>query len=448
MKGYPALDAWLACRIAGAMFLLVLLGSGHALAMAPVERMELPNGMVVLVSEEHSLPFVTFELLVDAGAWRDPPQGGGLANLTAESMLLGTQKRSLTEINEILDYTGTSLDVSCGWDSASFTLKVLKKELEQGFTIFTEILTMPAFPEEEIQREKAKILGSIQSEKDDPMEVARKRFREMLYLKSPYDHPLEGTEESAARLTREQVQGFYRTFYRPNVAILVVVGDITPQEVREKLIPRLSSWEKKEVPETTTVTEFAAGPLREVADRPITQANIVLGHGGIERKNPDYYAVSVMNRILGGGGFSSRLMESIRIRKGLAYSVSSQFSAYRYPGAFQLVLQTKNASASEAIRLAVEEMKRMGQEMVAEQELETAKKYLIGSFPLRLNTQSNLASFIAQAEYYQLGMDYPEKYPSFIGSVTREDVLRVARKYLHPEKAVLSIVGNAKEIGK
>jgi zinc protease len=436
----------LICLLTGFALFTALLAGGPSYAIPPVERIVLPDGLVLLVAEERSLPFVTFELIIDAGAWRDPPQKGGLANLTAESILLGTNRRTISQINETLDTMGTSLEVSCGWDYVSLSLKSLKKELDQGFAIFMEILTRPAFPQQELQRVKQTILGAILSEKDDPMELARKRFREIVFVDSPYDHPVKGTEETLPTLTRDMVVEFYQTYFYPNIAILAVVGDITAKEVRERLVPRLNQWKGKQVLEMPVTTRFAEGPQKSLIDRPITQANIVLGHGGIQRSNPDFYAVSVMNRILGGGGLSSRLVGAIRVKRGLAYSVHSAFLANRYPGSFQLMLQTQSSSASEAIRLSLEEMKRMKREMVSEQELKTAKEYLVGSFPLRVNTQSRLAAFISQAEYYDLGLDYPERYPSLIQSITREDVLRVAREYLHPEETVVSIVGNLQEI--
>jgi len=181
-------------------------------------------------------------------------------------------------------------------------------------------------------------------------------------------------------------------------------------------------------------------------DRQISQANIVLGSPGISRGNPDFYALSVMNYILGSGGFASRLLEEIRNKRGLAYSVESFFDPGRYEGSFQVVLETKNASAREAISLVVAQIKLMQEALVSEKELEGAKKYLIGSFPLRVDTQAKLAGFMIQEEYYGLGQDYPDKYPGLIRSVTREEVLRVARSYLHPEKYVLVIVGNLKEV--
>jgi zinc protease len=174
---------------------------------------------------------------------------------------------------------------------------------------------------------------------------------------------------------------------------------------------------------------------------------MILGHAGISRENPDFYTLTVMNYILGGGGFASRLVEEIRNKRGLAYSVDSYFDAGKYPGSFQIVLQTKNSSARESISLALQQMERIRNESVSEKELEGAKKYLIGSFPMRLDTQSKMANFLTQVEYYGLGLDYPEKYPFLIQSVTKEEVLKVAQKYLHPENYILVVVANLKEAG-
>jgi zinc protease len=202
-----------------------------------------------------------------------------------------------------------------------------------------------------------------------------------------------------------------------------------------------------EIPKRFFMTRFEKEQKTVKINRPITQANIILGHAGVSRENPDFYAITVMNYILGGGGFASRLTEEIRNKRGLAYSVGSFFDPGKYPGSFQIALQTKNSSAREAIAISLREMERIQKELVSEKELEGAKKYLIGSFPMRFDTQGKLVNFLTQVEYYGLGLDYPEKYPSFIQSITREEVLRVAKKYLHPRNYVLVIVANLKEAG-
>ncbi len=225
------------------------------------------------------------------------------------------------------------------------------------------------------------------------------------------------------------------------------MGDITSEEVEAKLAPRLSQWPPAEIPQERFTATFAKGAETLMINRNITQANIVFGHKGISRGNPDYYALSVMNYIFGGGGFGSRLFEDIRVKRGLAYSVTSYFEPTKYPGSFQIVLQTQNASAREAVSVMRDQMNRIRNERVSQEELERAKKYLIGSFPFRLDTQSKLARFMTQIEYHGLGLDYPDRYPSLINAVGREEVLRVARSYLHPEKAILVVVANLQEAG-
>ena len=423
------------------------LQSHAASAMPPVQKTLLPNGLVLLVSEEHSLPFVTLQLLIDSGSRRDPSGEEGLAYLTARGLLLGTSEHTVNQVNEELDFMGASLNSSSGKDYVTLSLQILKKDLDKGFDLFMEVLTKPTFPEEEINREVEKALAAIQSEEDQPEEVAEKAFLKALFLNSPYGHPVEGTKESVSRLTREGIVRFYRSYYHPHSAILTVVGDMTDAEIKTKLIPRLEKWPRGEIPKLPFANTFEKGLKTVKIDRPITQANVILGHAGVSRENPDFYSLTVMNYILGGGGFASRLMEEIRNKRGLAYSVASFFDPGKYPGSFQIVLQTKNASAKEAISLSLQQMERIRKEFVSEKDLEAAKKYLIGSFPMRLDTQGKLANFLSQVEYYGLGLDYPKKYPSLIGTVTREDVLRVAKKYLHPKKYVLVIVANLKEAG-
>jgi len=431
------------------VFLMLCVGLpyGSLQAMPPVQRTVLPNGLILLVCEERSLPFVTIQFLINSGSWKDPQGEEGLSYLAARGLLLGTTKRKVTTIHEELDFMGASLSSSSGRDYATLSLQVLKKDLDKGWDLFMEVLTQPTFPEEEIKREVEKTLAAIQAAEDQPDEVAEKEFQKSLFLNSPYGHPVEGTKESLPRITQEAIVRFYRSYYHPNNAILTVVGDISAEEVKTKLLPSLAKWPMSEIPKIPFKTSFAKEPKTVKIDRGITQANIIIGHAGVSRDNPDFYALTVMNYILGGGGFSSRLVEEIRNKRGLAYSVGSFFDTGKYPGSFQIALQTKNSSAREAIALSLQGMERIRKELVSEKELEGAKKYLIGSFPMRLNTQGKLTSFLTQVEYYGLGLDYPEKYPSLIRSITREELLRVAKKYLHPKNIFLVVVANLKEAG-
>ena len=416
-------------------------------AMPPIHRIVLPNQLRLIVFEDHSLPVVFFQLMADAGSSRDIGGKDGLANLTARAMLLGSGGRTASEINEELDSMGSSLDASCTKDFAVLNLATLKGRMEKGAALMAAALTQPDFPEDELTKEITRISGEIRSSEDRPTETAEKAFEKAIFGPGPYGHSVEGTPESLAALTRQDIAGFHDTYYRPNNCILTVGGDVTPEEVREKIVPLLSAWSPGKTPEALPTSPLTEKGETVLIDRDIAQATVLFGNAGVDRANPDYYALQVMNHILGGGSFSSRLVEEIRVKRGLAYALASFFSARRAQGSFQVFVQTRNTGVREAIALTVEQLKRIREQPVSERELETAKKYLIGSFPQRFATQRELVDFLAQVEYFGLGADYPERYPSLIRAVTRQDVLRVARTYLHPENPVLVVVGNIRETG-
>ena len=412
------------------------------------KRTVLNSGMVLLTSEQRALPMVSIEILIDAGSRHEPANQAGLANLTSKLLTYGTQKRSAVQISETLDFMGASLATGCGEDVASVSMTILKKDLTAGLDLLTEILTQTNFPQAEIDRQKQAVIASIRAREEDPGAVAATAFAAALFPKSPYGRPVEGNEASVKGLQQKTLQEFFARHYRPNRAIIAVVGDVAEQEIAQALNQAMKGWNKG-TPGTkpSAPTEVGKPQLVQV-NKALTQANIILGHNGVVRGNPDYYAIQVMNYILGGGGFSSRAMDAIRNERGLAYSVYSNFGAEKSHGAFQFVMQTKNETASEAIRIAKEEMRRMREQPVSEQELNDAKDYLVGSFPLRFDTNRRVASFLAQVEYYELGLDYPERYAEFIRKVSREEVSRVARQYLRPDEVITVVVGNVKKVGE
>jgi zinc protease len=411
------------------------------------QRSVLENGMILLTSEQRALPMVSIELLIDAGSRYDTPNQEGLANLTARLLTYGTQRRTALQINDTLDFIGASLSTGCGEDLATASMTVLKKDLGTGLELLAEVLTESTFPQEEIDRQKQSIVASIKAREESPGDIAQKRFAAALYPQSPYGRPVEGNEASVKGLEQKSLSAFYQRYYRPNRTIVSVVGDISHQEIARALNEAFRSWPKGEPAAAPTSPSKIGLPETIRVNKDLTQANIVLGHEGVGRESPDYYAIQVMNYILGGGGFSSRAMNAIRNERGLAYSVYSYFGADKGRGIFELVMQTKNETALEAIHIANTEIRRMREQPVTEQELADAKDYLTGSFPLRFDTNRRVANFLAQVEYFQLGLDYPERYPDLIRKVTREDVQGVAQKYLKPETLITVIVANQKKIG-
>jgi zinc protease len=435
--------------------LLVLLSAFLHLALAAPakaaalpERAVLNNGIVLLSSEQRALPMVSIELLIHAGSRYDTPNHEGLANLTARLLTYGTKRRSALEISESLDFIGASLSTDCGEDLATISMTILKKDLTTGLELLAEILTAAAFPADEIDRRKQSIIASIRAKEEDPGEIAQKGFQQALYPDSPFGRPVEGTEASVKMIPQASLLEFYGRYYRPNRTIMAVVGDVSHQEITQAVEQAFAAWTKGEPPGAPLIPSNVGSADNIRVQRELTQANIILGHAGVGRENPDYYAIQVMNYILGGDGFSSRLMESVRNERGLAYSVYSYFSAEKGRGSFQLVMQTKNDSAQEAIRVATDEMRRIREKPVSEEDLNDAKDYLTGSFPLRFDTNRKVANFLALVEFFGLGLDYRERYPDFIRKVTGEDVLRVAKQYLHPEKLISVVVANLKNISE
>jgi zinc protease len=382
-------------------------------------------------------------LLVKAGQINEPDEKAGLAHLTAELLTEGTKHRTALEISEAIEFIGASLGASAGRDYTTITLSVLKKDIHKGFEVFADILLNPTFPQDEIDRKRTLIKGFLKQQEEDPSFLAERAFKKEVFGEHPYGRLIEGSLESLDSIQRRDISGFYSKFFLPNNSILSVVGDLTSEELAMLIEKYLSKWKSVDLPSELMSSVREAREKRLVTiGRDLTQANIILGNLGISRDNPDYYAVLVMNYILGGGGFTSRLMQSVRDDMGLAYDVHSFFASYKHGGIFQVGVQTKNESANTVIEEILKQIERIRKEEVADEELSDAQAYLTGSFPRRLDTNRKIADFLVAVEFYDLGLDYVEKYPEYINSVTKEDILRVAKKYLDLENYVLVVVAD------
>jgi len=429
-------------RVLISLLLAACLLSANAFAI-DAKRTVLSNGLTVLHSENHNLPIVMVTLMVKAGQRHELKEKAGLANLTAELLTEGTKNRSSRVISEEIDFIGASLDASAGNDFTTITLSVLKKDADKGFELFSDILLNAIFSQAEIDRKRKIIKGSLRQREEDPSFLAGRAFKKEVFGEHPYGRLIEGSTNTLDTITKDDLSAFYSGFFLPNNAILSIAGDLTTGELDSVMKKYLGVWKKADLP-LVPRADIEGKKAKSVIkiDRDLTQANIIVGHLGISRDNPDYYAVSVMNYMLGGGGFSSRLMQSVRDKMGLAYDVHSFFSAYKEEGSFQIGIQTKNESANVALDEILRQIERMRSEMVSDEELSDAKAYLTGSFSRRLDTSRKIADFFASAEFHGLGADYIKKYPAYINSVTKEDVLRVAKKYLDTEHYVLVVVAN------
>jgi zinc protease len=436
--------------VGAALTAAILWSAWPSVAMAApvtVDRWVTANGLTVLFVERHAIPAVQIHLVIKTGAAADPAGRTGLAALTAGLMTKGTPTRSAVEIAEAIDFIGGSLSSSVEEDLSTVTLTALKKDLSTALGLMSDVVLHPSFPAAEVDRVRRETLSGILAAKDDPEAVAEKAFAPLVFGPHPYARPVEGLETTVPTLTREEAVGFHRTYYRPNNAALVVVGDLAPREARRAVQTAFGAWDKQAVTQPAIPPMPALRERRvELIDKDLTQATVVLGHAGIARSDPDFYAVTVMNYILGGGGFASRLMTRIRDNEGLVYGISSGFDAKQYPGAFSVELQTKTESVPAAIQEVLEEIAKIRAEGVTATELEGAKRYLAGSFPLRYETNARLAGLLGMVDLYGLGLTYFEDYPNKIRAVTLEDVQRVAAARLDPERYALVVVGRTKEI--
>ncbi len=414
-----------------------------------IKKSSTAGGLTILHVERRAIPMVAVTLLIKASPLNENPEKAGLANLTAKMLMEGTAKRKSIEIGEDIEFLGASLNVSVNRDYTTITMTVLKKELEKGFEIYSDILLNPAFPENEIKRKKDLIRGSLRQSEEDHSFVAGRAFRKDVFGSHPYGRLIEGTLESLDNIQREDIVRFYNEHYLPQNSILSVVGDITSDELNMLINAFFNQWLKKS--KASALTPLApipalTGSKITVIDRDITQANIIIGHKGVSRDNPDYYDIVVMNYLLGGGGFASRLMKIVRDEMGLTYSIHSSFSPNKEPGEFSVEVQTKNESAKTVIKEILKQMQKMRAEPVAEQELSDAKAFLTGSFPRRLETSRKISDFLALIEFYNLGEDFIRKYPDYINKVSEKTVQRAAEKYLDPTNYVIVIAGKKEKI--
>ncbi|MBI4698562.1 MAG: insulinase family protein [Nitrospirae bacterium] len=410
------------------------------------KREVLDNGLTLLIVERHSLPIVMVTVGIKAGSLIEPEEKAGLASLTAGLLTSGTKKRTAPQISEETDFVGASLSGSGGDDFITVDLAVLKKDLNLGFDLLSDIILNPSYPEDELNKKRERIKGSLKAQEEDPSFVASREFKKAVFGTHPYGRLVMGSPETLDKIKREDLVNFHSEFYIPNNAVMSVVGDITSKEVKKLLRQYFPEWRSKKMKASAPEKPKGIKERKTITiDKELTQANIILGHTGVSRDNPDYYAVTIMNYILGGGGFESHLMQNIREEKGLAYDIHSFFDANKYGGDFEVGLQTKNESANTAIEEILKEVEKMRSTHVSDAELSDAKSFLTGSFPMRIETGKRIANFLIAVEYYGLGMDYIDKYPIYINSVTKDDVLKAAKKYLDPENFTLVVVADQKK---
>lgn len=405
-------------------------------------RFTLDNGMVVYFLEDHKLPVITMNALVKTGRIYETEDKVGLAWITGEVMRTGgTSSLTAEEVNEALDYIAATVETQVGLEQGTASLHCLSKYLDEALKIYSEILKSPRFDQEKVSLEKEKVKEEIRRQNDRPDSIAFREFHKLLYPDHPYGRM--PTLQTIDNITKEDLVNFHQRFFHPNNMILAVSGDITPDQLKDKLTKYFGDWEKKDfVLPTTPVVDLSFKENINYIFKDINQTNIWIGHLGYKQDNPDRFALHVMNFILGGGGFTSRLTNQVRVEQGLAYSVYSYFNKRKDLGGFFAVCQTKGETTFKALSLMREVIKKLQESGATEQELKLAKDYIINSEVFRYSTPEKIVNQQTQLEFDGFPFDQMKKDIEEIKKVSLADVNRVAKEYLHPDKMIILLVGN------
>ena len=412
------------------------------------ERTCLDNGLVLLVSENYRVPLLSVHALVLAGADQNPQDQPGLAFLTASLLDEGTEEYDFEEIATLIEDTGGDLTIFSQREASGISLQLKSENLSIGLGILAEMLCSPLFPEERFILEQEKVLNQLQAMNDNPQVVGSMLFDRRVYEGCPLQYPIVGTQKSVSALVPEEARSFHQRNYSPANTILAVVGAVPAAQAAELAACHFSQWKNPnfhriELPRLQRQAE----PIFETHFMDREQIHVFLGHLGIPRRNPDYYALQVMDVILGSGpGFTSRIPRRLRDEEGLAYSAYSDISESSgiYPGQFVAYIGTSPQNHEKALHGLLSEIEGILKNGISPHELETAQNFLTGSFVFEFQSNESIARFLLGVELFGLGTDYLEQYPKIIGSITREKVNQVAERYLDTVNCTTVVVGPQK----
>lgn len=414
------------------------------------QRFELDNGMIVYLMEDHEFPIIDIALTIRTGDIYEPAEKVGLANITGSVMRTGgTTSRTGDELDEILESLAASVEVGIGSDSASASMSVLKEDLDVGLSILADVLMNPAFREDKIELEKLQRNSNISRRNDDVNNITAGEFGKLIYgADSPYARTTQ--YDTINSITRDDLVAFHKKYFRPNNVILGVLGDFNSIEMLAKIRQAFTGWKVAEIdfPEKPAIPEITSRKIGLVTKNDVNQTNIRMGHMGWLRENEDYPALVVMCQIM-GIGFSSRLVTSIRVDKGLAYVVGNNYGGgYDIPGVFLIYCGTKSESTVSAMEAIFSEVEKMQIEEVTDEELKRAIDGFMNSAVFDYDTKSEILGRALRYEYYGYPQDFVEKLMAGIREVTKADIKRVANEYLHPDKFVMLAVGKAGDFDK
>jgi zinc protease len=423
-----------------------VIAASAAQATLPIQQWQTTSGARVLFVETHDLPMLDLAVDFPAGASRDSADKSGVASMTLALMRSGAAALNEDQISERLANVGADMSGRFDMDRAGYGLRTLSgaRERDEALALLAAVLQKPTFPQQIFEREQQRTLAALREAETKPEVLADREFRHLLYGGHPYSRRGSGEVETVMRLRRDDVADFYRQHFTASSAVVSIMGDLTRSEagrIAEQLTAGLSR-RSQPLPALPPIAQLKTGQTSRIA-HPATQAHILIGQPGIKRLDPDYFPLFLGNHVLGGGGFSSRLNEEIRQKRGYAYSTYSYFSPLLQEGPFQIAVQTKKEQAEEALKVARDTLARFVAEGPTQQELDAAKQNIIGGFPLRIDSSKKIQDYLAIIGFYGLPLTYLDDFPVQIERVTLEQVKEAWHRRIHPERMAIVIVGGA-----
>jgi len=411
-----------------------------------LHRGELSNGLTLLVFEDARLPLVTAGLTFRRGAGIESRDEAGVAGFMAELLTRGAGERTALELAEVVDSLGATLEAGAGWDTTSVQVAGLSRDLDSLFGLLGDAVLRPRFEASEAEKVRGELLAALEKARDEPRELARRAFAKALYPDHRYGLPQSGTPEVVAALGPDDAAAFHRRVFTPGNAILFAAGSAGYAEIEERAEAVFGAWEAGPIPEPAPAPPALAPAERRivVVDRPdLGQAQIVIGHEGIGRTDPERLAAGLMVRVLGSSGFTSRLMGRVRAQEGLTYSIYAYLSMRRHPGPFGVSTFTRVAEVGRVVEIVLEELARMRDEPMTDAELDAVRRLSAGGFVLGLETSADVTGALVDLAAYGLPPDSLDTFRSRVSEIDLEQVTEAARRVLHPDRAAVVVVGPA-----
>jgi len=424
-----------------------VLGPPPKVSLPPIATRQLPNGLKLIIVEQHELPLADFILVIGSGGTVDPTGKAGVANLTAAMLTEGAGKRSSLEIADQQAFLGIGLNTGSNWDASTISLHTPTAQMDSALALFADIVLRPTFPMAEFERIRKNRLTDLIQIKDRPTVIANQAYASILYGSThPYGQPLIGTEASINSIVSTDLVNFYKTHFFANNSTLIIVGDVNPDQIERKIASMFGSWQQGAVAEYHLAdAPKAGGTTVYLIDKPgAAQSSFRIGSIGVPRSTKDYFALTVMNTIL-GGSFTSRLNQNLRETHGYTYGARSGFDMRRAAGPFTASAEVVAAKTDSGL---IEFMKELNaiRDTVPAVELQKTKRYLQLGLPADFETTQQIAGALVPVALYNLPLDYYNNYVQSIEAITQADVQRVAREYINPASLVIVIVGDRKSI--